>query len=148
MLLQLQNVMSVVLKNVVTLVLLINQLYKYMSTIMDNIITKPESDSFFMHVDHCLYLLSASAQSDVPKVFSQPLPLMEDVSFLLRAVNVYFNPFSSIFSTASGNSSSILSVTRKLGTKGVSPPSGGGISQKNITFFGDSLIWLVRHNKV
>ena len=118
-----------------------------MSTLMDNIITKPESDSFFMHVDHCLYLLSASAQSDVPKVSSQPLPLMEDaVSFLLRVVNVYFSPFSSIFSTASGNSSSILSVTWKLGTKGVSPPSGGGISQKNITFFGHSLIWLVRHN--
>lgn len=124
--------------------------YMYISTLATAVtsFTQTESDSFLLHVDHWLYLLSASARSDVPKVSSQTLPLMEFVSFLLRAVNVYINPFSSISSTASGNSSSILSATRKLGTKGFSPPSGGGISQKSITFFGHSLIWSVRHNKV
>lgn len=87
------------------------------------------------------YLFSASLRSEVPKVSSHPLPLMEETLLALGAVNVYFNPFSSISFTSSGNSSIIFSVTLKLGTKGVSPPSGGGISQKSITFLGYSLIW-------
>lgn len=91
------------------------------------------------------YLFSASARSDVPKASSQPRPLMEAVSFLLRAVNEYFNPLESISSTASGNSSSIRSVILKLGTKGVCPPSGGGTSQNSITFLGYSDIWLTKH---
>ena len=88
------------------------------------------------------YLFSASIGSDEPKVSCQPLPLIEDVSFLLRAVNVYFKPFLSISSTSLGNSFTIFSVTLKLGTIGVSPPSGGGISQYSITLFGYSFIYL------
>nr|GMD80422.1 protein MIZU-KUSSEI 1-like [Ipomoea batatas] len=80
-----------------------------------------------------------STGSEVPKASSHPRPLIEPTSLLLGAENVYLSPFFSISSTASGNSSTILSVILKLGTKGVSPPSGGGTSQNNITFFGLSL---------
>ncbi|KAB5516319.1 hypothetical protein DKX38_026967 [Salix brachista] len=76
-------------------------------------------------LSHIIYdHVPTSALSDVPKASSQPLPLIDDVSSLLRAVKVYFSLFASTSSTASGNSSSILSVTLKLGTKGVCPPSG------------------------
>lgn len=87
-----------------------------------------------------MYLCSATIGSDVPNASSHPLPRIEEVSFLLSAVNEYRRPLSSISLTASGNSSNILSVTLKLGTNGVSPPSGGGTSQKSITFVGKSLI--------
>lgn len=75
--------------------------------------------------------------SEVAKVSSWPLSLMEDVLLLLRAVNVYVNPFSSISRIASRNYFSILSVTQKL-----------GISQKRVNSFIDSLIWTNKNNKL
>jgi hypothetical protein len=87
------------------------------------------------------YLFSAPALSVVPEASSHPLPLMDSVVLALRDERVPEPLGVQLLHHLRELLQHPLCYTEARHANGVSPPYGGGTSQKSTTFSGNSFIW-------